>query len=499
MNGLITAIEKKQDYTTTLNGAPTFKSSGFKSLDLFSMGGSLRVRTDREIENLLNVAFSENTLLAIKTLFWIRDVRGGAGERKTFRVGLNWLAYNYPEILVKNIANVAEYGRYDDLLGLLSSPVKDDVVLFIQNQIVTDLAAPRPSLLGKWLPSINASSKETKKNGRILAKALGLTERQYRQVLTNLRGKIKIIESQMCAKEWDAINFEFVPSKAAMNYRKAFRKHSPELYEQYIKAVEKGEKTIKATTLFPYDIIRTVWGNAGTSYYGYGTPKKLPVDEVRTLDAQWKALPNYFEGNEDAEGLVVVDVSGSMMCNNGLPMFTSIGLGLYCAERAKGPFHNKYMTFASTPQLLTVTGKTIEDKVHYTRMTGVGTSTNLQAVFDLILTTALASRVKQSDMPKSLYIITDTEFNHPQIGRFTNFEVIKAKFAAAGYVMPRLVFWNVNSVKDSSPVRVDDNGVVLVSGQSPAIFKNLLSGKATDPMAMFLDVVNGERYEKVVV
>jgi hypothetical protein len=491
MNGLIAALEGNNLISKTNNGALTNPTSGSRLLDLFGQGGALRQRDEKSIEELFNDAFNEDRLLATKTAFWIRDVRGGAGERRTFRVILKWLANNHPDIVRKNIENIGEYGRYDDLFSLFNTNVEKDVVNFIQTKIVDDLKSEHPSLVAKWCPSINTSSKETRKDANKLAKALNLNHKQYRQVLSTLRDKIKIVETQMCARDWNGIDYEKVPSKAAMNYRKAFRKNDPKGYEAYISAVEKGEKTIKANTLFPYDLVRAVYNKSGNE------------TDVATLDAQWNALPDYFAGFPDAQGLAVVDVSGSMTWGGRdglLPIYTSIGLGIYCAERATGVFQNKYITFSAQPQFLTVTGKNIAEKVRNTVNKGVGYNTNIQAVFDLILNTAKQNMVKESDMPKTLYIISDMEFDASDIGGCsTNFEVVKTKYAAAGYKMPRLVFWNVNAVNDASPITVRDDGVVLVSGQSPSIFKSLMENKECNALSLYLDTVTAERYNKVVV
>lgn len=489
MNTLINALENKNVTTYTLNGAPSNLTSGSRLLDFFGQAGSMRTRSEDEILTSFKDAFNEDQLIATKTLFWARDIRGGAGERRTFRIILSWLANNHPNIVRKNLENISEYGRYDDLMTLLGTSVEDDVISFIQKKVIEDLNTDRPSLLAKWLASPNTSSKETRKNAKKISSGLKLTSEQYRKVLSKLRAKIKIVESAMCAKEWDSINYDQVPSRAAMIYRKAFRKNDPTRYEEYMKAVEKGEKTIKATTLFPYDIVRAV------SPYTH-----IDDNEVRTLDAQWKALPNYFEGSPYQNWLAVCDVSGSMMCNNNLPMYTSVGLGIYCAERAKGAFHNKYITYSATPRLVTVTGNNIKEKVNHTMREGVGYNTNLQAVFDLILETGVNNMVPQSDMPDTLVILTDYQFDHPQHGATgTNFDVIKSKYSYHGYEMPRLVFWNVNVINPDSPITVTDDGVVLVSGQSASTFKSLMQGKEVNALSLFLDTVCSDRYTAVTV
>ncbi len=466
--------------TTTENGAVTNASTTNPLLDFFGLGAALRTRTEASIVNLFAKAFAQDKLLALKTLFYIRDVRGGQGERRSFRYILKWLAQNHPEQVLVNLHNVAQYGRYDDLLSLLDTNLKSNVLDYLQAKLLEDSLAERPSLLAKWLPSINTSSKATVAQAHIVARHFGLSPRTYRKTLAALRQKIDVVERKMCENKWNKINYSHVPSRASTIYRKAFRKHDEDGYTKFLEAVEKGEAKINASTLYPYDIV----AKAQATWTG--------ASDTKTLDLQWKALPDYLKDNPH-NGIVVADVSGSM---NGLPIQVSISLAIYFAERNIGPFKDQFITFSNKPQFHTITGNGIVEKVQTINKKGWDMNTNLQATFELILATGIRYKVPQEDMPEVIYIVSDMEFDAASKGQ-TNFEAIKAQYAASDYKMPKLVFWNVDARNDQSPIRQDDKGTCLVSGASPSILKSLLSGKDFTPMTVFLETVNSARYEAV--
>lgn len=492
-NPLLTAFVNKENKTVTENNAPTYKSTLNSVLDFFAMGGALRSRSSDEIVKLFIKAFSEDQLLALKALYNVRNCRGGAGERNTFRVIYRWLGDNYPEIVVKNFGNTALFGRYDDFLSLIGTKVEKSMFDYIKFQLDTDVSNyenNQPiSLLAKWLPSNNTSSKVTRELAFKFTKAFGWTPKQYRKTLAELRGYSNIVEVKMSANNWSDIKFETVPSKASMNYKGAFSKHDAVRYGEYISAVKRGEKKINAAALFPYEIIAKVRASYGK------------VDE--TLDVLWNSLPNYLEDNT-RNILAVCDVSGSMQ---GTPMDMSISLGIYTAERNKGPFGNCFITYSEQPTFQQLTGSNIREKFACLTKT-VAYNTNLQAVFDLILNTALENKVEQKDLPEQILLITDVEFDHPQNhggnwrgegGSKTNLDVIREKFSAAGYEMPTLVFWNVRSAQNNVPAKATDKNVLLVSGASPTVFKTLLSGKQYTPVDQMLETLNASQYDSVIV
>ena len=476
MNTLITNIEKEQNYTFTENGALTHASTLSNLLDFFGLGAALRSRTEEDVLSLFCKAFGEDQLLALKTLFWVRDCRGGAGERRTPRLLLKWLGNEYPEIVSKNLENIVKFGRYDDLFVLEGTKAWDNTLEFIGKE--WNKGFETNTLLAKWLPSPNTSSKETRRLARVIYKHLGLSEKEYRQTLSHLRKKVGVVEPLMCANAWDEIEYSHVPSKASLTYKDAFKKHDAIRYGEFIESVKKGETKINAATLYPYEIVEKVFKG----------------DSSDTIDVLWDALPNYIQDNPH-NGLVMADTSDSM---RGRPIAVSISLAMYFSERTKGQFANSFLTFSTNPTLQKVVGNNIREKVLNLSKADWGMSTNLQAAFDLILLTAVKHNVPESEMPDSLYIVSDMEYDSA-CNCHTNFEALKMKYKASGYKLPNIVFWNVNARNNQAPITKDDKGTCLVSGCSPSILKTLLSGNTISPIDVMLETINSERYETVTI
>jgi hypothetical protein len=487
-NSLLSSLIENNNVAFTDNGAKTLKSSLNSLVDLFSMGGALRNRNEKEVIQLFIKAFSEDGLLALKLLFYIRDVRGGLGERKTFKTILAWLGDNYPEVVEKNIYLIAEYGRFDDYLVLLNTKSKDIFINFINFQLEQDVVNyenDKPvSLLAKWLKSENTSSLESRKIATQIRKSLGWTPKQYRKTLSVLREYLKVVEVKMSKNAWQDIDFSQVPSKASLQYRKAFAKHVPEKYSEFISDVKSGKSKINASALFPYEIYEKASNHAESS---------------ETLDVLWDSLPDYFDGN-NRNILPVVDVSLSMMSGvpYGRPMSMAVSLGIYIAERNKGIFKDYFITYSETPTLQKVTGNNIREKIACLESQR-HVNTNIQAVFDLVLEQAIKNNVSQEEMPEQLVIISDMEWDAPQNKGKTNHETIKAKYNHFGYDLPNLVYWNVNSKKNNVPTTHDEKGVILVSGASPSVFKSLLSGKECSPLTQMLEILNNSRYNLVTI
>lgn len=460
-------MKAETNITRTENEALTFKSTNSDVLDLFSMGGALRKRENMETEKIISKALAEDLMLGIKCLFYLRDIRGGQGERKTFRTGLKILSNYYPKETEKVIRLIPEYGRFDDILYLDNIEIKN----FILEEIKKE-----NSLLFKWLPSENSSSKDTKALARALRKYLGFSSKKYRKLLSEKRKNLNLVESKMSSKNWKDIDYERIPSKAMLKYKNAFKKNDEENYEKYIESVEKGEKKINTSTLYPYEIIRDVFN-------------KMYDKHNKILEVMWNNLPNYVR--EDDKALVVADVSGSMC---GLPLNVSISLAMYFAERNVGIFKDKFITFSYEPELQEVKGVDIYQKVHNLNNANWNQNTDIQAVFDLILKTGIKNKVDKKDMPNTIYIISDMEFDSASREE-TNYEVIKKKYSDAGYEMPVLVFWNVDSRQNNVPVIQNENGVILVSGCSPSIFKMVMERKA--PYDFMLSVLNSKRYKPI--
>ena len=493
MTTFLNALENELNTTTTENGAKAYKSTGSKNLDLFGKIAACRNNVG-EATRLFNLAYAEDPQTATRILFWARDIRGGQGERKIFREVFKELVRNDAAIGARLVSLIPQYGRWDDLVVLEGTLVWNVALEVIKAQLNADLnteVGNSVSLLAKWLPSINASSKESKRIGRKIAEAMGWNERQYRKALTALRTQIKIVEQPMCAGEWDAIDYSKLPSRAGFMYRKAFAKQDTDRYQSYLDAVQKGEAKINAGTIYPYEIV---------DKYLYKGERS-----DQTLNLMWEALPNYMEGKE-FNGLVVADVSGSMM---GIPMSVSISLAMYIAERNTGIWKDKFLTFSGNPSLQTVTGSTLSQRITNLSHADWGGNTDIQKTFDLILETAVRNNIPESDMPRKLIIVSDMQFDNCVVmggtilGRFsyggnrvTNYESIRIKYTQAGYSLPEVIFWNVKS-SDNVPMKAHDSGTALVSGCSPSILTAVLTGNAITPLSLMRDAIYTERYDAV--
>lgn len=481
---MLVFLKKEADKTYTENGAVTYCSTQSHCLDLFATVGALRRESDEEITGRFLRAYAENPDLAMKTLFYARDVRGGVGERRVFRTTLRWLAVNEPRSVQKNIPYIAEYGRYDDLLALLGTPCEPETMAHIKEQLAADRAAleeDRPvSLLAKWLPSVNASNAETVRQAKRIARALGMHDAEYRKTLSALRAKIQIIENNLREKDY-TFDYAKQPAKAMFKYRKAFVRHDGERYAVFMGRVAEGTERLNTGALAPYEIIKPFVGGAAVG-----------EEERRAIDATWRAQEE-FTGGENA--LVVIDGSGSMYGGGEpLPAEVALSLGIYYAQRNTGRFHNHFITFSENPRLVEIKGRDICEQVRYCCQFNEVANTNIQRVFELILNTAVKNRVPQKDMPAKLYIISDMEFDWCVAdGSLTNFEYAQKLFARHGYRLPEVVFWNVASRNQQQPVRMNDAGVALVSGCSPRVFSMLKTG-ILSPYAFMLDVLGSERY-----
>lgn len=491
-NPLIAGLAKGTNITLTENGALTNKSTLNNLLDWFAAGGALRERDENSIVNLFRKAWGDDELKALKVLFYFRDVRGGQGERRTFRTCLKWLANNHQNAVKANLENVPFYGRWDDLYALEGTPLEAAAFDLIRRQLLTDVEAMNEkdsvSLLAKWAKSENTSSKESVRLARKTREALGWSSRKYRKTLSALRSYIDVVEVKMCANEFNDIDFQKVPSKALMTYKGAFKKHDENRWKSYLEKVEKGEAKINAKALYPYELLRTIWSEQDET-------------AIKALDLQWKNQPDWLAENPH-KGLVLADCSGSMTSNNMLPLAVSVSLAIYFAERNTGPYKDCFMTFSTNCKLQRLVGRNLKEKAYNLDKEGWCGSTNLQSAFDAILDAAVKNRVEEEDMPSVLYIVSDMEFNQAcdlNGVKSKNFDVAKQKYAKAGYKFPKIVFWNVNARNDQFPITEDENGVCLVSGCSPSILKSVLSGKDFNPMAILDETIGQERYNKVTL
>ncbi|MCL1998476.1 MAG: DUF2828 domain-containing protein [Turicibacter sp.] len=490
-------LKNEANYTRTENAALTYLSSGSHCLDLFAVIGALRSRHEDEILTLFDRAWAENADGTLKMLFYARDIRGGLGERRVFRILLRQLAKNNPASLVKNLWAIPEFGRFDDLLTLLDTNVAAEVLVLIKGQFDEDMSnlhkGENISLLGKWLPSINTSNAETVRLGKLVAKSLKLSAADYRKALSKLRAKIAIIENFLREKDY-SFDYSKQPSKAMFKYRAAFLRNDEERYKAFLAAVEKGEVKLNTGTLYPYEIVREIL-NDWVGDYQFLT-KYLTADERKNLDVTWRNLPNFTSGEN---AIVVVDGSGSMYDRgNPRPADVALSLGIYFAERNVGAFKDCFITFSANPRLVSLKGADIYEKVKFAHSFQEYGNTNIQRVFELILETAKKHNTPQSELPATIYIISDMEFDGCAYDAdITNFEYAKRIFEENGYTLPQLVFWNVQSRNNQQPVQMHETGTILVSGASPRIFA-MLESRDFSPLSFMLEVLGAERYSRIL-
>jgi len=492
----VNALKQENNYTLTENGAVALKSTNSALVDLFGQIGAMRKRPDADIESAFSKAFAEDKLLATKMAFYARNVRGGLGERRTARIIFKFLAKLYPDVMKKNIQFLPLFGRYDDLYEFVGTPVENDMWRLIQEQWNLDIKNMKDnqpiSLLAKWLKSVNTSSQESNKLGKLTAKNLGLSEKEYRKTLSVLRRYLDVTEVKMSHNQWSDINYASVPSRAMNIYRNAFRKHDEDRFNAYIESVSKGEAKINSSTLFPYDILEKM-GLSTLVWYG----KYLTVNHYdKVLEEQWKALPNYIEGENNV--LVMADTSGSMQ---GRPIATSVGLAIYFAERNHGVFKDVFMTFSSRPSFVQLKGNTLYEKIKC--IPSIVENTNLEAAFKLILDTAIRNNLTAEDMPKSLVVISDMEFdsatNNYSGQNWTFYESMRQMYVDSGYEIPNVIFWNVDSRHDNFQVTSEYRGVQLASGQSPSVFKSILNNIGKTPYEAMLSVLSDPIYDCITV
>ena len=486
---MLNLLKTESNVTYTENGALTNRSSQSYCLDLFFTAGAMRNSCKEDIENAVIKAYCEDPEKTMKIIFFARDARGGLGERRFFRIAMDALAKAAPDAVKRNIPLIAEYGRYDDLCMLVNTPLADEAVQEISRILSADLEAmadrKNVTLLAKWLPSVNASSRQTVENGRKLCKKLGMNEKDYRRTLASLRSYIDIIENRLRESDY-TFDYSKQPSKAMFKYRKAFIRNDGSRYNAFINRVISGEAKLNASVLYPYEIVRKAYSCTDQN-------------ERKVLDASWRSLDSHGDTEENSRAIAVIDGSGSMTCGTSIrPLDVALSLGIYFAEHNKGAFSNHFITFSEHPQLVEIHGSDIVEKVNFCSRFNEVANTDLEAVFELILKTAVKNKVPQTEMPSRLYIISDMEFDYCIEGgnSLTLFEAMKKKYARFGYVLPDILFWNVNSRQQNVPVRFSDTGAALVSGASPSIFDMVRSGEIT-PEIIMNSIIYSQRYAEV--
>lgn len=491
--------------TTTENGHAAASTTGSAVLDLYGQVGALRGQDKIRILNLLEKAFKDDLLLATRTVFYARDCRGGTGERELFRLAICWMAQNYTDILRKNLHCIPFYGRWDDLYALVGTKLENEAFAIMGEQLFNDIrgmAKGEPiSLLAKWLKSCNASSEESRKLGRITRKKLRFpNEKSYRQTLAQLRRHIDIVEAKMSSGKWGKIEYDKIPSRAGMIYREAFKKHDNIRYGEYLEAVKKGAKKINTAMNTPQDLV-----HAYGAYTAWDLRRK---QDDPTIELMWKNLPDYVDSDENV--LCMVDVSGSM---DGRPIEVSTGLGIYFAQKNRGAFHNLFMTFESVPKFVSLTeGASLLENLCEILDSDWGGSTDLNLACKELLRFAIKNNVPQADMPTRLLIISDMEIDnacgiyrwdrsHTDFSKILFIDELREMYRRAGYKMPQVIFWNVESRDNHFHTKSDVPGTMLASGSSPAVFKAVMAMEDLEvtPYDAMVEVLNGERYSRVTV
>lgn len=493
MNTFMNGLQNASNYAVTENGALAHKTTRSAVYDMFALGGAYRKRNDEDCILLFKNALEENETLALKCLFYLRDCRGGQGERRFFRVCYKWLAQKHADVARRNFELISEYGRYDDVIyALIGTPLENDALEFIKNQLALDLECKTPSLLAKWLPSENASAVKTKKMGNIIREYLGMTHREYRKTLSILRERINLLERLMSANRWDEIEFDKIPSKAGLIYKNAFARR--DIIAKKYEAFAKSEDTkVNASTLYPYDVVHKAV--EGTRGWGYSFRDMSDTDRAM-VEKYWENLPDYLEG-KPCKMMCVVDTSGSMTGSEAsAPINVAIGLGMYCAERIGGPFKNHYISFSSRPQLIKIEGVDFVDKVRRIYKTNLCENTDLVKTFRMLKEIALTA--KPEDIPETIVVISDMQIDCGS--RFygsnvaTEMESMRREWEKAGLKMPKLVYWNVEA-RGAANFLDDGPNVTYVSGCSPVIFQQVISG--VTGYELMLKKLESARYEAI--
>jgi hypothetical protein len=449
----------------TANGAVTHSTTLSACVDLFFIAGASRSLPADALCKMFQAAFNESPTVAMRILFWARDCRGGAGEKRFFRTIAHYLREYYPEIWTKVRYLTPDFGSWKDIFEI-DIPTEDNLRCMVHDLEYHSQA----NLLAKWFP----------RKGKWFVNMhhfANITPSELRKYLVS---KSNTVEQLMCSRKFSEIEYTRVPSIAMNKYRTAFGKHDGIRFAEFIEAALKGEVKINANVLFPHQLYDAI---------------EKGQDE-QAVEAQWRALPDYMTDSEERI-IPVCDVSGSMTDNNGLPMSVSVSLGLYISERNKGIFKDAFITFSTHPQMEYVKGNTLAERMRSIRTAHWGMSTDLIAVFRLILNSAIRESIPENEMPTKILIISDMELNIASNGHHTNLDVIKAAYAEAGYKMPEIIFWNVNGSTRNFPAQANEPGIGLVSGFSPAILQAILKGQVLSPADLMLTAIAAERYDSV--
>ena len=506
------AVKREASVTRTENGMLAHNTSGDALVDLYGSIGALRDADKTRICRLFAEAYNADPLSATKIVFYARDIREGLGERETFKTLLKEMATRYPETLENNLDLVGVYGRYDDLYALIGTPLEDKMWDAMKAQFEEDrknmAEGKATSLLAKWIKTADASSKKTAELGCLTAKKLGYSVYEFKRIVRDLRREIGVIESLMSTGKWDEIKYSEVPSRAMKIYRNAFQKHDEKRFEQYSNKAVKGEVKINSSALYPYDIIE--------QYMGTSAHINSYIKNEDILEAQWRQLPDYVEKGTNI--LFIADTSGSMFYNSkGRPAHSALGLAIYFAERNTGAYKDLFLTFSGEPHYQHLKGNTLRQKLSSINYSDWEANTDIEKALEKILQTAKQNHINPEEMPKALGITSDLEFDRPKHGitsggdyqyrdaysenckDWSFYGAMKQKFREAGYECPSIIFWNVHSRNDIFHGDANREGLILVSGQSVTVFKQLVQSLDKTAREAMMEVLNSERYAPITL
>lgn len=484
--------------TLTENGAVAYATTCKEMLGFnFKLAG-YRQASEEEIRRDFGRVYYEDPLLAVKFIFWVRDIRGGAGERRTFRVCLKWLAEHKPEVAKALIPLVAEYGRFDDILPLLDTDLRKDVSAYYKKQLKEDnkrrkLNQPI-SLAAKWIPSLHTSSDESRRYAKMLCEDFGWDEQKYRKRLAKLRKYLDIVERKMSAKEWGEIDYNTVPSKANLIYNSAFLRNDTERRRKYLEDLANGVKDVKinAGVLQPHEIV--------SKYTESGWWNNSVKDYDETLEQLWKNLPDMTIDKmlicHDSSGSMTSRISGDTTC-----LDVATALAIYMSEKNSGEWKDKFITFSNNPQIIDLSNaKTLHDKLEIVLSRCEVANTDVYKTMKLVLDTAIHNNMSQNDMPQAICYCSDMQWD----GRCFNFnktlfEMISKEFVEAGYKLPKIIFWNIcDRNRDTIPMQQNEYGLILCSGFSVQIMQMFMSGEI-DPYKVLLETINSQRYQPIEI
>ena len=502
------ALDEEMKWTKTDNGEDALSTTGSYCLDFFATSGSMRGADVTKKITAFNRAWNEDPLTALKLLFYTRDIRGGYGERDTFNEILAYLADKHPETVSKNLWAILEFGRASDLYTLISTKAENDMWKFMKNQFELDYENMKQdksvSLLAKWIKSPKASSKKTTSIGRLTLKKLGYehNRNEYRHKLVELRHYLDIPEIKMCQGKWSEIEYAKVPSRCMFRYNKAFAKHDTERYNKYLADVNNGNQKMNMGAVTPCDIM------AEALKIAFDNAPKYNWDSIETM---WKSLPDTVIGN----AVVMADTSGSMTHGSASipPIAVAIALATYISQRNKGDLKDVYMSFNANPRWHNIDFESLRDTVMYMLKDKTwGNNTNIEAAFDLVLKTLINGKVSPEDAPKALIIISDMQFdecnglystkNDFEKDEYGNFKLtftakMQEKFKKAGYELPQLIYWNVDSKTTAFHAAKSDSGVTLVSGFSVNVLTQVFENIGKSPYEAMMATISSERYSKI--